>query len=260
MICLILKPFVKVLRACPSSILKDLVFTISKTNFITYNTPLYNIPYIKTSIFLTRHLNIISLLIFYSFSLYLSFLCVSLSQSSATRSTHTTTTTFNHLYHNHHIHPPSPPPTKSTATTNNSREKRNKKKTFTSKATKSTQTHKSTQHPDFLTFNHYLSLTHLVGEINSRTTIHPPHPLPQPQLFTLSKAKILDTSSPINLFFKLKSSQYIRFRNRTQNHSCRFNLGTTSSSSAFWRGFLKRGGGLIASVVGELRFAVEVVV
>ena len=91
MICLILKPFVKVLRACPSSILKDLVFTISKTNFITYNTPLYNIPYIKTSIFLTLHLNIISLLIFYSFSLYLSFLCVSLSQPSAT---------------SHHIHPP----------------------------------------------------------------------------------------------------------------------------------------------------------
>ena len=130
MICLILKPFVKVLRACPSSILKDLVFTISKTNFITYNTPLYNIPYIKTSIFLTLHLNIISLLIFYSFSLYLSLLCVSLSQSSAVRSTHTTTTTSNHPYHNHHIHPPSPPPTRSTTTTNNNGEK--KKKTSTS--------------------------------------------------------------------------------------------------------------------------------
>ena len=35
----------------------------------------------------------------------------------------------------------------------------------------STQTHKSTQHPDFSTFNHYLSLTHLANKINSRTTI-----------------------------------------------------------------------------------------
>ena len=42
---------------------------------------------------------------------------------------------------------------------------------------------------------------HLANEINSYTTIHPPHPLPQPQLFTLSKAKICPTSSPINRVF-----------------------------------------------------------
>ena len=127
MICLILKPFVKVLRACPSSILKDLVFTISKTNFIIYNTPLYTIPYIKTSIFLTLHLNIISLLIFYSFSLYLSLSFVSLFLNPARwdqhipppphPTTHTTTTTSTH----HRHHQPDPPQPQTTI------EKRKKK-------------------------------------------------------------------------------------------------------------------------------------
>ena len=55
------------LRAFLSRILKNLAFTISKPIFITYNTPFYNIPYIKTSIFLTLHLNIISLLLFIFF-------------------------------------------------------------------------------------------------------------------------------------------------------------------------------------------------
>ena len=53
------------IKAFWSKILKNLAFSISKTNFITYNTSLYNISYIKTSIFfLTLHLNILSLLFF----------------------------------------------------------------------------------------------------------------------------------------------------------------------------------------------------
>ena len=39
------------IKAFWSKILKNLVFSISKTDFITYNTSLYNISYIKTSIF-----------------------------------------------------------------------------------------------------------------------------------------------------------------------------------------------------------------
>ena len=60
-------PILNLFRAFPSKLLKNLAFTISKTNFITYNTSLYNIPYIKTSIFLTLHLNILSLLFFIHF-------------------------------------------------------------------------------------------------------------------------------------------------------------------------------------------------
>ena len=66
------------IRAFPSTLLKHLAFTISKPNFITYNTPLYNIPYIKTSIFLTLHLNILSL----SFFILLLSFSVSLSSVS----------------------------------------------------------------------------------------------------------------------------------------------------------------------------------
>ena len=69
----------KLIRAFSSKLLKKLAFTISKTNFITYNTPLYNIPYIKTSIFLTLHLNILALLFFIHFYYYFSLLlCLSL--------------------------------------------------------------------------------------------------------------------------------------------------------------------------------------
>ena len=57
--------------------LKNLAFTISKTNFIIYNTSFYNITSIKTSIFLTFYLKIISLL-FFIFPL--SLLCLSVSQ------------------------------------------------------------------------------------------------------------------------------------------------------------------------------------
>ena len=61
------------IRAFLSRLLKNLAFTISKPIFI--NTPLYNIPYIKTSIFLTLNLNILSLSFFIlplSFSVSLS--------------------------------------------------------------------------------------------------------------------------------------------------------------------------------------------
>ena len=66
-------------RAFPSKFLKNLIFIISKINFITYNTPLYNISYIKTSIFLTLHLNILSLLFFIHFLLLFLTLRMSLS-------------------------------------------------------------------------------------------------------------------------------------------------------------------------------------
>ena len=61
-------------RAFPSKFLKDLAFAISKTNFITYNTSLYNIPYIKISIFNTLF-KYSFFIIFYSFFLlFLTFL------------------------------------------------------------------------------------------------------------------------------------------------------------------------------------------
>ena len=99
------------LRAFSSTLIKNLAFIISKPNFITYKTPLYNILYIKTSIFLTLHLKILSLSLYIIFNssslcLCLSLLCVSLSQPSAA---------------GHHIHPPisqAPhPPTNITTTT-----------------------------------------------------------------------------------------------------------------------------------------------
>ena len=85
-----------IVRAFPSTILKNLVFTISKSNFITYNTPLYNTIYIKTSIFfLPFHLNIVSLLFFNNFLFFLSPLSLSFSQH---RQRHTTTSTHHHWY------------------------------------------------------------------------------------------------------------------------------------------------------------------
>ena len=41
------------LRAFLSNMSKNIVFSISKPNFITYNIPLYNTTYIKTSSFFT---------------------------------------------------------------------------------------------------------------------------------------------------------------------------------------------------------------
>ena len=41
------------LRAFLSNMSKNIAFSILKPNFITYNTPLYNTTYIKTSIFFT---------------------------------------------------------------------------------------------------------------------------------------------------------------------------------------------------------------
>ena len=51
---------------------KDLAFTISKLNFTTYNTPLYNIPSIKTSIFFNTSFKYSFFIIFYSFLFFLS--------------------------------------------------------------------------------------------------------------------------------------------------------------------------------------------
>ena len=86
-----------------SSILKNLAFALSKPIFITYNTPIYNTTYIKTSIFFLQfHLNNVSLLFFNNFLFFLSLLCLSLSHSTTSTNlptthpkptTHTTTTT-----------------------------------------------------------------------------------------------------------------------------------------------------------------------
>ena len=90
-----------------------LAFTISKTNFIIYNTSLYNIPSIKTSIFFNIPFKYSFFIIFFPLSL----LSLSLSQPNyfqhcqpSHSPTYTTST-----HHHHHQ-----PLTKSTATTNNS--------------------------------------------------------------------------------------------------------------------------------------------
>ena len=56
---------------------KNIAFSISKPNFIIYNTPLYNTTYIKTSIFLPFHLNNVSLLFFNNFLFLLSLVSLS---------------------------------------------------------------------------------------------------------------------------------------------------------------------------------------
>ena len=88
------------IRAFSLSILKNLEFTLSKLNFIIYNTPLYNLLYIKTSNFFTTLFKYSIFIPFYSFfilplSFSVSLSSVSLSQPSTT---------------GHHIHPPSPQP------------------------------------------------------------------------------------------------------------------------------------------------------
>ena len=89
---------------------KDLAFTISKLNFTTYNTPLYNIPSIKTSIFFNTSFKYSFFIIFYSFlfflslSLTLSPLCLSFTTQRRRPPyppTHFTTTTSTHHRRNH---------------------------------------------------------------------------------------------------------------------------------------------------------------
>ena len=84
------------LRAFPSTILKNLAFTISKTNFIIYNKSLYNIPSIKTSIFFNIPFKYYFFIIFYSFFYFLS---LSLSLNPIILNTA-----------GHRIHPPIPQP------------------------------------------------------------------------------------------------------------------------------------------------------
>ena len=64
------RPGANALREFLSNMSKNIVFSISKPNFITYNTPLYNNTSIKTSFFfffLPFHLNNVSLLFFNNF-------------------------------------------------------------------------------------------------------------------------------------------------------------------------------------------------
>ncbi|KAL4654862.1 hypothetical protein ACB092_01G411200 [Castanea dentata] len=59
---------------------KNITFNISKHYFINYNTPLYNIPYIKCFIFFITSLKYYLFIIYNSFLFYLSlFLCVCFS-------------------------------------------------------------------------------------------------------------------------------------------------------------------------------------
>ena len=59
----------RALKAFTSTLLKNLAFTISKTNFIIYNTSFYNIPSIKTSIFFNIPFKYSFFIIFYFSSL-----------------------------------------------------------------------------------------------------------------------------------------------------------------------------------------------
>ena len=135
------------IRAFPSTLLKHLAFTISKSNFITYNTPLYNIPYIKTSIFLTLHLNILSL----SFFILLLSFSVSLSSVS--------------LFHN-----PAPPATISTQKKKNHLHIQSHKIKESSKSKNHKITTKTQNHPDQptpSTQSHPNQLTNLAIEIKN---------------------------------------------------------------------------------------------
>ena len=183
------------LRAFLSRILKNLAFTISKPIFITYNTPFYNIPYNKTSIFLTLHLNIISLLLFIFFishspsvslSHYLSiflnpvrllppsdicsqnFRGLSFSSSSLINHGHS----HNHGHHHHHRH----------------------QQTHEAKNTHTEQTHIPIHHCQS---NHQAKHTHTHKkptklynhnhDSQSTTTInHPPPPTWQPSIATIN--------------------------------------------------------------------------
>ena len=65
------------IRAFPSTLLKNLAFTIS-TNFIIYNTSLYNIYSIKTSILFNTAFKYSFFIIFIHFLFFLALLSVSL--------------------------------------------------------------------------------------------------------------------------------------------------------------------------------------
>ena len=131
---------------------KDLAFTISKLNFTTYNTPLYNIPSIKTSIFFNTSFKYSFFIIFYFF---LFFLSLSLTLSPLCLS-----------FTTQRRRPPYPPPHFTTTTSthhrrNHKQQQRGEKKSSTSKATKS-KNHpnqritKSQQRPKTTLINPYL--------------------------------------------------------------------------------------------------------
>ena len=65
-------PIFDYLRAFTMVVLKNLTFSNSENYFIYFKTLLYNIPNIKSSIFLPLHLNIFFLLFLYSSSMSLS--------------------------------------------------------------------------------------------------------------------------------------------------------------------------------------------
>ena len=141
-----------------------LAFTISKTNFIIYNTSLYNIPSIKTSIFFNIPFKYSFFIIFYSFFSFLSPLSLSLSQPNYSQHrqpshppTHTTST-------HHHRHRPL---TKSTATTNNNRERERDSTSTHHHIHIHCRTKKNQQQSNQITTNH---------SKKKRKDTHKPHP------------------------------------------------------------------------------------
>ena len=58
------------INACLSRMLNILAYTISKSYFINFNIPLYNLPNIKTYIILSLHLNILFLFFLYVFFIH----------------------------------------------------------------------------------------------------------------------------------------------------------------------------------------------
>ena len=142
---------------------KNIVFSISKPNFIIYNTSHYNNTYIKTSIFLPFHLNNVSLLFFNIFFIFplspVSLSSISLSfwrhrwhhpPTHQKPTTHTTTTTNKkrkrkhtaerHLHIHIHIHPQLSQPL---TTTNHSKKRKKERKETSTIAT----TRKPTSRP-----------------------------------------------------------------------------------------------------------------
>ena len=122
-------------ESIPIKTSKNLTFNILKPIFITYNTPLYNISYIKNSIFLIFHLNILSLLFFIHFFYYFSLShCLSIflnlvkllppsdiCSQNLHGLTFSSSSPINHSHshsHSHHHQPQTQPPKKKTHSTN----------------------------------------------------------------------------------------------------------------------------------------------
>jgi len=108
-------PIFDYLRAFTMVVLKNLTFSNSENYFIYFKTLLYNIPNIKSSIFLPLHLNIFFIISLFflnvSFTLFLSFSLSSLKHEQVNNQlTHTSFFSTHQTHTNTHRQPPPPPP------------------------------------------------------------------------------------------------------------------------------------------------------